>query len=267
MKENPFFPKADGAGLTPKQDRTAWLKGGDARCLMPPRKPVGQIWRLALLGAPGVGKGTQAEFLSERLGACHLSTGDVFRAAKCQEGSERTPTMKTALDSMRRGELVSDEIVLTLVRERLGCLRCSGGFLLDGFPRTVAQAEALEELLKKEGVGLTAVLNYELPQDRLIERLSGRRTCADCKAVFHMTSRPPRIKDVCDDCGGKLFQREDDRPESIRVRMQAYERSTRPLIDFYQQRGLLIMVQAAGTPEETCHRTLMFMSAQQILGN
>jgi adenylate kinase len=267
MKENRFSPKADGTDLMPKPDRTAWLKGGDAHCLMPPRKPVGQTWRLVLLGAPGVGKGTQAELLSERLGACHLSTGDVFRAAKCQEEKERTPTMKMALDSMRRGELVSDEIVLSLVRERPRCLRCSGGFLLDGFPRTVAQAQALENLLRKGKINLTAVLNYELPQDQLIERLSGRRTCADCKAVFHTTSRPPRVKDVCDHCGGKLFQREDDRIESILVRMQAYEQSTRPLIDFYQQRGLLVMIPAAGTPEETYHRTLMLMSVQQILGS
>ena len=264
MKENRF--KADGASRMPKPDRTAWLKGGAARCLTPPRQPE-QTLRLVLLGAPGVGKGTQAELLSERLGACHLSTGDVFRAAKCQEESEQTPTIKMALDSMRRGELVSDEIVLTLVRERLRCLRCSGGFLLDGFPRTVAQAQALENLLQKEKINLTAVLNYELPQEQLIERLSGRRTCANCKAVFHTISRPPHVKDVCDHCGGKLFQREDDRPESIRVRMQAYEQSTRPLIDFFQQRGLLVMIQAAGTPEETYRRTLNLMRAQQILGN
>lgn len=262
-----FYMSAKGFPMIEQNDRTAWLKGGDARCLIPPRKPAGQTWRLVLLGAPGVGKGTQAELLSERLGACHLSTGDVFRAAKCQEENEHTPAMKTALDSMRRGDLVSDEIVLTLVRERLCCLRCSGGFLLDGFPRTVAQAQALENLLQKEKINLTAVFNYELPQDQLIERLSGRRTCEKCKAVFHVTSLPPCMKDVCDFCGGKLFQREDDRPESIRVRMQAYEQSTRPLIHFYQQRGLLVLIQAAGTPEETYHRTLMLLRAQQILGN
>ena len=114
---------------------------------------------------------------------------------------------------------------------------------------------------------MTAVFNYELPQEQIIERLSGRRTCEKCKAVFHITGRPPRLKDVCDHCGGKLFQREDDRPESIRVRMQAYEKSTRPLIDFYQSRGLLVSIQAAGTPEETYHRTLMLVRAQQILGS
>ena len=253
--------------MTQKNDRTAWLKGGDARCLIPPRQPVERIWRLVLLGAPGVGKGTQAELLSERLGACHLSTGDVFRAAKSLAGDECSPTMKTALEAMRRGELVSDEIVLSLVRERVRCLRCAGGFLLDGFPRTVAQAKALEELLQKEKINLTAVFNYELPHNELIERLSGRRTCEKCKAVFHVASRPPRLKDVCDSCGGKLFQREDDRPESIRVRMQAYEKSTRPLIDFYQERKLLISIRAAGTPEETYHRTLMLARAQQILGS
>ena len=246
---------AKGFSMIEQNDRTAWLKGGDARCLIPPRKPAGQTWRLVLLGAPGVGKGTQAELLSERLGACHLSTGDVFRAAKCQEEKERTPAMKTRSIPCGAGTLFPDEIVLTLVRERLRCLRCSGGFLLDGFPRTVAQAQALENLLQKEKINLTAVLNYELPQDQLIERLSGRRTCEKCKAVFHVTSLPPHMNDVCDFCGGKLFQREDDRPESIRVRMQAYEQSTRPLIDFYQKRGLLVSIPPSGTPEETYHRT------------
>ena len=216
MNSNRFFPKTDAVGVLPKHDRTAWLKGGAAVCEMPPRAALGKAWRLILLGAPGIGKGTQSELLCERLGACHLSTGDVFRAAKCQDDNECSPAMKTALDAMRHGDLVSDEMVLSLVRERVRCLRCSGGILLDGFPRTVTQAKALEELLQKEKINLTAVFNYELPQEQIIERLSGRRTCEKCKAVFHITGRPPRLKDVCDHCGGKLFQREDDRPESIR---------------------------------------------------
>jgi len=255
MKENRFFPTAEGVGLMPKHDRTAWLKGGEARCAMPPRKPLGRAWHLVLLGAPGVGKGTQAELLSERLACCHLSTGDVFRAAKCFDETDRSPAIQEALTYMKRGALVPDETVLGLISERLRCLHCSGGFLLDGFPRTVAQAEALEALLKKENVPLTAVFNYELPLDSIVARISGRRVCAQCKAVFHVATRRPRVEGVCDQCGGALVQREDDRPESVKVRMKAYEDSTRPLINFYQQRGLLINIDADGTPEEIYKRT------------
>jgi adenylate kinase len=240
-----------------KNDRAAWLKADGVICSNPPRRAPAKAWRLVLLGAPGVGKGTQAELLHERLGACHLSTGDVFRAAKNRCEGVLPPTMHRALDFMRRGELVPDQTVLDLVSERTGCLHCCGGFLLDGFPRTVAQAVALEELLKREDVALTAVLNYELPVEEIISRLSGRRTCSNCKAVYHVASRPPRAEGICDSCGGKLFQREDDRPDSVRVRLAAYEKSTRPLIQFYQERGLLVPIVAGGTPEETFRRTLV----------
>ena len=205
-----------------KRDRKAWLKGGAAQCDTPPLDSKTPR-RLVLLGAPGVGKGTQAELLGARLGACHLSTGDIFRTAKGLDACERTPAMTAALEYMRRGELVPDETVLALVAERGGCLGCCGGFLLDGFPRTVAQADALDKLLKEQRVKLDAVLSYELPLEQIVARLSGRRTCAGCKAVFHLEARPPKVKGVCDHCGGSLYQREDDRPESIRVRMQAYE--------------------------------------------
>ncbi|MGA3284546.1 MAG: nucleoside monophosphate kinase [Verrucomicrobiota bacterium] len=247
---------------TNKRDRVAWLKGGDAVCSPPPSRPAGRVWRLVLLGAPGVGKGTQAELLSERLGACQLSTGDVFRAAKCLAEGERSPALEAALHYMVRGDLVPDETVLGIVQERVRCLRCCGGFLLDGFPRTVAQAEALEDLLKKENVPLTTVLNYELPLDQVVARLSGRRTCSKCKAVFHVTNMPPRVKGICDHCGGELIQREDDRPESVRVRMEAYEKSTRPLIDFYQKRGLLVTIKAEGSAEDVYQRTRALALAQ-----
>lgn len=204
-----------------------------------------------------MGKGTQAELLNKRLGSCHLSTGDVFRASKGLCDGELSPTMREALDFMRRGELVPDTIVLSLVAERSRCLKCRGGFLLDGFPRTIAQADALEKLLKTHSVELTAVLNYELPEEEIISRISGRRTCTGCKAVYHLVSRPPRRKDVCDKCGGALFQREDDKPESVKVRLSAYEKSTRPLIQFYQKRGLLVPIVAGGTPEETFQRSMV----------
>ena len=215
-----------------------------------------------LLGAPGVGKGTQAELLSARLGACHLSTGDIFRAAKGLAAPERTPALTAAIEYMRRGELVPDSTVLDIVRERRGCLRCECGFLLDGFPRTVAQAEALETLLQEEKVRMDAVLNYDLPIERIVKRLSGRRTCAGCKAVYHVENRPPKKDGLCDQCGGELYQREDDRPESIRVRMEAYARSTAPLTDFYGKRGLLVTVDADGSPEDIYARTMASIRAR-----
>lgn len=244
-----------------KNDREAWLKGGDSLCAILPPPPL-HIYRLILLGAPGVGKGTQAELLGQRLGACHLSTGDVFRAAKSLPKEQLSPAMQMALASMSRGELVQDETVLAMVRERSRCLRCRGGFLLDGFPRTVVQAEALENVLKWERRALTAAVNYDLPTDVIVARLSGRRTCPDCKAVYHETTRPPKTSGVCDQCGGKLYQREDDRAESVRVRMTAYQRSTKPLIDFYERRGLLVTVAATGAPDEICERTLAALNAR-----
>lgn len=244
------------------RDRAAWLKGGSAQCNIPAEEREAP-WRLVLLGAPGVGKGTQAELISERLGCCHLSTGDVFRAAKTLDECERSPALNQALDCMRKGELVSDETVLSMVKERTKCLRCGGGFLLDGFPRTVAQAEALDELLESEGLALDAVLSYEMPIEQIVERLSGRRTCSECKAVYHVVGRPSKVAGVCDHCGGELIQREDDRPESVKVRMETYERSTMPLIDYFKARGLLLPVSALGTVEEIYSRTAGALAARR----
>jgi adenylate kinase len=251
--------KKTNSKVSPKpaaSDRDAWLKGGDIACPKSARPTSGPVRRIVLLGAPGVGKGTQAALLSQRLGACHLSTGDIFRAAKNLAPGELSPAMQEALNYMKRGALVPDETVLGLIRERVNCLKCPGGFLLDGFPRTVAQAEALELLLKQAKVELTAVLNYDLPIEQIVARISGRRTCAGCKAVYHIATMPSKVEGVCDKCGGKLFQREDDRPESVKVRMAAYEKSTRPLIEFYQKRGLLVTIAAEGSPEVIYQRTL-----------
>jgi len=245
---------------TKKNDRAAWLQGPSAACSMP--GSVDSPWRLVLLGAPGVGKGTQALLLSQRLGACHLSTGDVFRAAGGRADCEQTPAMLAALAHMRRGELVPDSTVWEMVRERTGCLHCGGGFILDGFPRTLSQAEALKEHMASEKLTLHAVVNYELPIDEIVARLSGRRTCKQCKAVFHVTGQPPKKEGVCDHCGGPLFQREDDRPESVKVRMEAYQKSTMPLIEFYSGLGLLMPVEATGTPEEICRRTMGKLGAE-----
>ena len=207
--------------MSGKNDRATWLHAGDARCSVIPGVPA-RVYRLILLGAPGVGKGTQGELICERLGTCHLSTGDVFRAAKCLSAGGRSPALTLALVFMRHGELVPDATVLNLIRERERCLRCRGGFLLDGFPRTVFQAEALDKLLAGMQIPLDAVIDYELPTDEIVVRLSGRRTCQDCQAVFHTTALPPRTKNVCDHCGGRLFHRDDDQRAAILVRLQVY---------------------------------------------
>jgi adenylate kinase len=240
------------------EDRAAWFRGGDTQCetLPAPRDPAR---RLVLLGPPGAGKGTQAELLCKALGTCHLSTGDLFRAAQC--APQPSAALKDALAAMRRGDLVPDDVVVALVRERAGCLRCHGGFLLDGFPRTRSQAEALDLLLTEQGVTLDAVLSYELPLEEVVARLGGRRTCPGCKAVYHVVTRPPRAEGVCDQCGGRLVQRDDDRPESIRIRMRAYEESTCPLAEYYAQRGTLVPVQASGTPEEILSRSLLALQS------
>lgn len=244
-----------------KNERCGWFGASSANC-RDVRRSNGSPWRLVLLGAPGVGKGTQAELLNQRLNACHLSTGDLFRAASKQKECDQSPAMKSAMEHMRRGELVPDSTVLEMVRERADCIRCTSGFLLDGFPRTLGQAESLKQLMESEKIPLSAVVNYELPLAEIVARLSGRRTCEKCKAVFHITGQPPKVEGVCDRCEGRLFQREDDRPESITVRMAAYERSTAPLITFYKSLGLLVAVVATGSPEEICARTLSALGAR-----
>jgi len=250
---------------TAQNDRAAWLKGGDAQCSIPPQQ-LRRPKRLVLLGAPGVGKGTQAELIHERMGACQLSTGDVFRAAKSSCEGERSPALAAALEYMRRGELVPDSTVLDMVRERSRCIRCQGGFLLDGFPRTVPQAEALDRIFNENAIKLDAVLSYELPIEKIVARLSGRRTCEKCKAVYHVDTRPPKTPGVCDHCGSGLMQREDDRPDAVRVRMETYQRNTAPLADYYRNRGLLISVSAEGTPEEIFERTATALDQHGISG-
>ena len=240
--------------MTPIHDRTAWLQGGDAVCLQPPAL-VQRPWRLVLLGPPGVGKGTQAASLSRALGACPLSIGDVFRAAHGQQAEPRTP-MALARECMERGELVPDEIVLGLIRDRGRCLHCQGGFMLDGFPRTLPQARAIDGLLAAEHLQLDAVLSYELPDKEIMARITGRRVCPQCKSVFHLTGRPPRAGEICDQCGAALAQRPDDRPEAVAVRLEAYAADTTPLAAHYRKLGLLIPISASGRPEEIFARTL-----------
>lgn len=245
-----------------KRDRSAWLKGPAFPC-EDKRSNVTRPWRLVLLGAPGVSKGTLADLLTERLGACHLSTGDVFRTAKCLGDTEHSPAMSAAMEYVRRGDLIPDGTVLQLVRERVNCLHCCGGFVLDGFPRTVAQAEALQAVLQDQKLALDAVLSIELPIDKVIARLAGRRICEACKSVYHLTGRPPETEGVCDQCDGPLVQREDDRPESVRVRMEAYEKNVAPLTDYYRRLGLLVPVPAQGSPETTLDQTLTALQSRE----
>jgi adenylate kinase len=246
--------------MTLQSNRAAWLLGGNERCNAEPSKPV-RPRRLLLLGPPGVGKGTQAALLSAAYGACHLSTGEVFRHALTDcPGEKHTPAMEAALDHMHRGELVPDRTVLDLIRERAGCLACRGGFLLDGFPRTVAQAEALDHLLYKKKVVLDAVINYDCPDKVLETRIAGRRTCPVCKVVYHLETKPPRQPGVCDHCGSPLVQRQDDLPEAAHVRLKVYQESTAPLITFYREKHQLISVTATGTPEEIFARTVAILN-------
>lgn len=244
-------------------DRPAWLVDPDAANCAPAAVAGPRPLRLVLLGAPGVGKGTQASLLAERLGPCHLSTGDVFRAARTLDACERTPALNAAIGAMQRGELVDDETVMRMVRERTRCLRCGGGFLLDGFPRTLAQAYALEALLEAECVRLDAVISYELPLERVVARIAGRRVCPGCKAVFHLQAQPPRRLGYCDHCGATLVQREDDHPRAVRVRMKAYQRATAPLALHYAHQGLLRQVAADGTPEEVYAHTLSLLGVTE----
>jgi adenylate kinase len=203
-----------------------------------------------LLGPPGAGKGTQAKMLTERYGVPQVSTGDILRAAV----AAGTPLGKEAKTYMDRGALVPDEVVIGIVRDRLGEPNCRKGYLLDGFPRTVAQAEALTRMLKKLGAPLPRVVSLEVREEELVKRLSGRRTCPACGEPFHVESHPPRVEGICDKCGGRLIQREDDREETIRRRLQVYRKETEPLIGYYQNQGLLKTVNGLGEAGEVLAR-------------
>ena len=239
----------DNMGIS---SETGAAPGGDVRPSL----------RLVLLGGPGVGKGTQGELLSQRWGVCHLSTGDLFRAAGARQDSEKTPAMAEAMRYMRHGDLVPDSTVWELVREQADSLRSSRGFLLDGFPRTLVQAELLKSFLDDEKLSLTAVVDYEMPQSEIVLRLSGRRMCRNCRSTFHITWRPPKVEGVCDDCGGPLYQRDDDHAASIAIRLEAYKHSTAPLIQFYRNLGLLTPIDAIGSAEDVYARTLAALQAR-----
>jgi adenylate kinase len=212
-----------------------------------------------LLGPPGAGKGTQARLLAEKLDLPHISTGEMLRAAVEQQ-TELGLRVKEVMD---RGELVPDDLIIAVVEERLARPDAQEGFLLDGFPRTVAQAEALEALLAKQGRPLTAVLDLEVDEAEIVRRLSGRRVCEGCGANFHVTSMPPVVAGKCDHCGSNLIQREDDTPEAITRRLQVYRAQTQPLIDFYRDRKLLKTVNARQGVERTFEAICLVLGIDQ----
>ncbi|MGD9342476.1 MAG: adenylate kinase [Desulfuromonadales bacterium] len=192
--------------------------------------------KLILLGPPGAGKGTQAKMLTERFSIPQISTGDILRAAV----KEGTPMGLKAKEYMDAGGLVPDEVVVGIVRDRLLAADCDNGFILDGFPRTVAQADALQASLAEMHKALDRVISLEVDAEALVERLTGRRTCKECGRGYHVKFDPPREENICDACGGSLFQRDDDQEETIRKRLQVYADQTSPLISYYRDADVLI---------------------------
>jgi adenylate kinase len=208
--------------------------------------------RLVLVGPPGAGKGTQAEFIAEHFGIPKISTGDIFRA-NVSGGTELGRTAKKYMDA---GDLVPDEVTNAMVRDRLAQPDAVDGFLLDGFPRNVQQAGELDDILNQIGSSLSVVLDLEVDQDEVVRRLSGRRTCKTCGHVWHLQYDPPSSPGVCDKCGGELYQRDDDRPETVRHRLEVYASQTAPLLQFYGDRGQLVAIDALGAVEDVTERAI-----------
>ena len=199
--------------------------------------------KMILLGAPGAGKGTQAERLCKVLNIPTISTGNILRAAV----KNGTPTGKQAEAYMKAGKLVPDDVIIGIIHDRLDEEDCKNGYILDGVPRTIAQAEAME----KAGINFDAVVSIEVADQVIMERMSGRRVCESCGASYHLVAVPPKVAGVCDSCGGKLVQRKDDAPETVKDRLEVYHKETEPLKDFYAQRGLLKSVENQPSVEAT----------------
>ena len=201
---------------------------------------------LILLGPPGAGKGTQAQRIADRYRIPQISTGDILRASV----KESTPLGMKARGFMDQGQLVPDGIVIGIIEERLKAKDCDSGFILDGFPRTIPQAEALQPILTKIGKKIDHVINMVVDPEELVRRLTGRRTCKNCGAMFHLLFQPPKKEKICDRCGGTLYQRADDKEETIRTRLKEYEKQTAPLIQYYQGKKTLRSIQGVGGPDQ-----------------
>jgi adenylate kinase len=209
--------------------------------------------RIVLVGPPGAGKGTQAALLASRLAIPHISTGDLFRAHKDQ-GTELGRQVESI---MNEGGLVPDEITVAMAEDRMEQPDATDGFLLDGFPRNITQSEALDSLLREWGHKLDAVLDLEVPEDEVVKRIAGRRVCrADSSHVFHVENHQPKRAGVCDVCGGELYQREDDREETVRKRLAVYHEETEPIIDYYRAQGLVVTISALGTVPQVTQRAM-----------
>jgi adenylate kinase len=209
--------------------------------------------RIVLVGPPGAGKGTQAAFLAKNLSIPHISTGDLFRA----NISKQTDLGKLAKSYMDAGNLVPDEVTIAMAKDRMEQSDAVNGFLLDGFPRNVSQAEALDEMLKAESMKLDAVLDLEVPEDEVVKRIAGRRICRNDSAhVFHVTYQAPKTEGVCDTCGGELYQRDDDSEETVRKRLEVYHTQTEPIIDYYKAQGLVVTISALGKVEDVTGKAM-----------
>jgi len=208
--------------------------------------------RIVLVGPPGAGKGTQAQFIASHLSIPKISTGDIFRT----NVSQGTDLGREARGYMDRGDLVPDSVTIAMVRDRLAEGDAADGFLLDGFPRTLHQAKVLDELMDELGDRLDVVLELVVDDDEVVRRLSGRRTCRVCGRVWHLDFDPAKVEGVCDQCGGELFQRDDDREETIRHRLEVYAEQTAPLIDFYADQGNLVGLDATGPVEDVTERAI-----------
>ncbi|WP_455352438.1 adenylate kinase [Streptomyces sp. SYSU K217416] len=209
--------------------------------------------RIVLVGPPGAGKGTQAAFLAKNLSIPHISTGDLFRA-NISQGTDLGRQAKSYMDA---GDLVPDEVTIGMAKDRMAKPDAENGFLLDGFPRNVSQAEALDTMLKSEGMMLDAVLDLEVPEDEVVKRIAGRRICRnDSSHVFHVTYTPPKTEGVCDTCGGELYQRADDSEETVRNRLDVYHTQTEPIIDHYKAQGLVVTISALGKVTDVTQRAM-----------
>jgi len=213
---------------------------------------------IVFLGPPGAGKGTQAKILIERYGIPQISTGDMLR----EHRAKGTELGKKAQEYMDKGQLVPDEIILGMVKERLSQPDCQKGFILDGFPRTVAQAEALDKLLSEMGKKLDFALALIVPDDLLVERLTGRRTCKNCGMMYHIKYKPPKVEGKCDVCGGELYQRPDDNEETVRNRLKVYHEQTAPLIEYYKKKGILREIDGSKSIEEITQQIISILEGK-----